>query len=74
MYFLSVFQKLAWQNKEAHERKTNYMPQKYSSLRAVPAYNRFINERFQRCLDLYLCPRKRIVKVLLLRIIVASTL
>ena len=25
----------------------------------VPAYDRFINERFERCLDLYLCPRTR---------------
>ena len=25
----------------------------------VPAYRRFINERFERCLDLYLCPRTR---------------
>ena len=25
----------------------------------VPAYARFINERFERCLDLYLCPRTR---------------
>ena len=25
----------------------------------VPAYDRFIKERFERCLDLYLCPRSR---------------
>lgn len=31
----------------------------YLSLRQVPAYERFINERFERCLDLYLCPRMR---------------
>ena len=31
----------------------------FSSLRQVPAYDRFINERFERCLDLYLCPRTR---------------
>ncbi|CAI7768170.1 unnamed protein product, partial [Closterium sp. NIES-54] len=29
----------------------------YTSLRSVPAYPRFIRERFERCLDLYLCPR-----------------
>ncbi|CAI7841681.1 unnamed protein product, partial [Closterium sp. NIES-54] len=29
----------------------------YKSLRSVPAYPRFIRERFERCLDLYLCPR-----------------
>ncbi|KAK9914855.1 hypothetical protein WJX75_001346 [Coccomyxa subellipsoidea] len=31
----------------------------FPSLRQVPAYDRFINERFERCLDLYLCPRTR---------------
>ena len=25
----------------------------------VPAYASFIKERFERCLDLYLCPRTR---------------
>ena len=28
-------------------------------MRLVPAYSDFINERFDRCLDLYLCPRTR---------------
>ena len=39
------------------KRKLHFIPEKYSSLREVPAYSRFIKERFQRCLDLYLCPR-----------------
>ncbi|KAJ8670300.1 hypothetical protein QAD02_001559 [Eretmocerus hayati] len=39
------------------KRKLHFIPQKYESLRQVPAYSRFIKERFQRCLDLYLCPR-----------------
>ncbi|KAJ3090770.1 Ribosome biogenesis protein 1 [Quaeritorhiza haematococci] len=34
-----------------------FVPKKYESLRTVPAYDRFIQERFDRCLDLYLCPR-----------------
>ncbi|KAJ9597872.1 hypothetical protein L9F63_011273 [Diploptera punctata] len=42
-----------------YKRKLHFLPQKYSSLRVVPAYDRFIIERFQRCLDLYLCPRAR---------------
>lgn len=25
----------------------------------MPAYDRYIKERFERCLDLYLCPRTR---------------
>ncbi|XP_026822167.1 ribosome biogenesis protein BOP1 homolog [Rhopalosiphum maidis] len=41
------------------KRKLHYVPQKYSSLRQVPAYPKFIKERFTRCMDLYLCPRAR---------------
>jgi len=29
----------------------------YDALRRVPAYSPYVVERFQRCLDLYLCPR-----------------
>ncbi|CAG9853736.1 unnamed protein product [Phyllotreta striolata] len=39
------------------KRKLHFVPQKFDSLRKVPAYPRFIKERFLRCLDLYLCPR-----------------
>ncbi|XP_074112143.1 ribosome biogenesis protein BOP1 homolog [Cotesia typhae] len=39
------------------KRKLHFIPQKYNSLRTVPAYPDFIKERFQRCLDLYMCPR-----------------
>ncbi|XP_043257185.1 ribosome biogenesis protein BOP1 homolog isoform X1 [Colletes gigas] len=39
------------------KRKLHFIPQKYDSLREVPAYSKYIKERFQRCLDLYLCPR-----------------
>ncbi|RKO87314.1 WD40-repeat-containing domain protein [Blyttiomyces helicus] len=35
-----------------------YLPDyRYPNLRSVPGYGRFIQERFDRCLDLYLCPR-----------------
>ena len=36
---------------------------RYGSLREVPGYQRFIQERFERCLDLYLCPRQRKMRV-----------
>ncbi|EFA05408.1 ribosome biogenesis protein BOP1 homolog [Tribolium castaneum] len=39
------------------KRKLHFVPQKFESLRHVPAYPRYIKERFLRCLDLYLCPR-----------------
>ncbi|KXZ47270.1 hypothetical protein GPECTOR_36g122 [Gonium pectorale] len=41
------------------EDRPRQLPQSFPSLRAVPAYSEFIKERFERCLDLYLCPRVR---------------
>ncbi|KAI8089145.1 NUC169 domain-containing protein [Halteromyces radiatus] len=48
-----------WNDMDAPDRPKNYLPKKYNSLRKVPAYDQFIQERFQRCLDLYLAPRVR---------------
>ncbi|XP_074681561.1 ribosome biogenesis protein BOP1 [Strix aluco] len=62
-YLLSEEEQLAWEQQEAAERKLNFVPQQYRCLRAVPAYTRFIHERFERCLDLYLCPRQRKMRV-----------
>ncbi|XP_056008764.1 ribosome biogenesis protein bop1-A-like [Ostrea edulis] len=62
-YLLTKEEEEKWQNMEPEERRMNFLPQKYSSLRLVPAYKRFINERFERCLDLYLCPRKPKIKM-----------
>jgi ribosome biogenesis protein ERB1 len=33
------------------------IPKKFSNLRSVGAYEHAVRERFERCLDLYLCPR-----------------
>lgn len=41
------------------EERPAFMPAAYDCLRRVPAYEHFIKERFERCLDLYLCPRTR---------------
>jgi ribosome biogenesis protein ERB1 len=41
------------------EDRPAFLPRAFGSLREVPAYARFIHERFERCLDLYLCPRIR---------------
>ncbi|XP_072216736.1 ribosome biogenesis protein BOP1 [Excalfactoria chinensis] len=62
-YLLSEEEKLAWEQQEPAERRLNFVPQQYRCLRAVPAYPRFIHERFERCLDLYLCPRQRKMRV-----------
>lgn len=53
---MKEWRKLATQ---PHKRKLHFLPQKYNSLREVPAYPRYLRERFLRCLDLYLCPRAR---------------
>ncbi|KAI3438768.1 hypothetical protein D9Q98_001186 [Chlorella vulgaris] len=41
------------------EDRPQFVPTAYDCLRRVPAYANFIKERFERCLDLYLCPRTR---------------
>jgi ribosome biogenesis protein ERB1 len=33
------------------------LPAKYDALRKTPLYEDLIKEHFERCLDLYLCPR-----------------
>lgn len=50
---------------EAEERgePAPFRPKAYDALRRVPAYENFIKERFERCLDLYLCPRTRIKRL-----------
>lgn len=49
----------AWEATDPEDRVTNFLPTKYESLRHVPGYDHFINERFERCLDLYLAVRVR---------------
>uniref|UniRef100_G3UGV3 Ribosome biogenesis protein BOP1 n=1 Tax=Loxodonta africana TaxID=9785 RepID=G3UGV3_LOXAF len=62
-YLPSEEERLAWERQEPGEGKLDFLPHKFPSLRAVPAYSRFIQERFERCLDLYLCPRQRKMRV-----------
>lgn len=52
-----------WNDTDEVDRAQNFLPQKYSCLRHVPAYPQLINEKFDRCLDLYLCPRKMKMKL-----------
>ncbi|KAJ2720021.1 Ribosome biogenesis protein erb1 [Coemansia sp. Benny D115] len=47
----------AWEAADPEDRRTRFLPQDFGALRAVPAYSHFVDERFQRCLDLYLAPR-----------------
>ena len=39
------------------DRRGKVIPIKFDAMRKIPAYDRFIHERFERCLDLYLLPR-----------------
>lgn len=39
------------------EKPYNFVPQKFESLRKVPLYQDLVREHFERCLDLYMCPR-----------------
>ncbi|MQM10560.1 hypothetical protein Taro_043454 [Colocasia esculenta] len=41
------------------EDRPKLIPKRYESLRSVPAYEHGMREVFERCLDLYLCPRTR---------------
>eukprot|EP00744_Colponema_vietnamica_P002685 GILI01004181.1.p1 GENE.GILI01004181.1~~GILI01004181.1.p1 ORF type:complete len:673 (+),score=203.38 GILI01004181.1:721-2739(+) len=46
-----------WNTLDPEDRPHSFVPQKFDALRRVPLYSNFIRERFDRCLDLYLCPR-----------------
>ncbi|XP_053208565.1 ribosome biogenesis protein bop1-A-like [Panonychus citri] len=46
-----------WTESEPEERKIKFIPERFERLRHVPRYKNFIKERFDRCQDLYLCPR-----------------
>lgn len=60
-YLLSESEKerLAQVKADSNGKINPFIPQKYDALRKVPAFKNFIRERFDRCLDLYLCPRAK---------------
>ncbi|CAD6889373.1 unnamed protein product [Tilletia laevis] len=58
-YLFTEEEKKAWESAEAEDRKTSFVPAKYDAFRRVPGYRDFVQERFERCLDLYLAPRIR---------------
>jgi ribosome biogenesis protein ERB1 len=62
-YLFDDEEKQKWLNQEPEDRRQNFIPEKNSSLRTVPAYHNFIKERFDRCLDMYMCPRQRKMRV-----------
>ncbi|XP_077404507.1 ribosome biogenesis protein bop1 [Vanacampus margaritifer] len=62
-YLFTEEERDLWEQQDPADRKLPLAPVKFSSLRQVPAFPRFIHERFERCLDLYLCPRQRKMRV-----------
>ena len=42
---------------DEEERTFNFIPQCFDKIPKIPFYDKLIQERFQRWLDLYLCPR-----------------
>lgn len=58
-YLPTKDEKEAWESIDPEEREKEYLPSKHDALRKVPAYDTFVKERFERCLDLYLAPRIR---------------
>ncbi|KAJ6257254.1 Ribosome biogenesis protein ERB1 [Drechslerella dactyloides] len=58
-YLPSEKEKKEWEDQDPEDREKNYLPRSHKALRLVPGYNGSTNERFERCLDLYLAPRVR---------------
>ncbi|KAJ1897709.1 Ribosome biogenesis protein erb1, partial [Coemansia sp. IMI 209127] len=56
-YLPTEKERQAWLDAGPEDRKRSFLPEDFGSLRMVPGYSQFIQERFQRCLDLYLAPR-----------------
>lgn len=49
----------AWQEQDEEDRTRDFLPQDHAALRRVAGYERFLKERFNRSMDLYLAPRVR---------------
>lgn len=62
-YLPTEEEKKQWEETEPEDRERDYLPQKHSALRLVPGYGRFIKDRFNRQLDLYMAPRVQRVKL-----------
>lgn len=57
-YLLSEEEQKKREETGEDEEQGAFLPKKHDTLRHVAGYEHFVKERFERCLDLYLCPRK----------------
>ena len=62
-YLFDEKEQKEWLESDPEERRIDFMPAKYDSLRKVPQYDKFYQERLDRCMDLYLAPRQAKMKV-----------
>lgn len=58
-YLPNRAEKEAWEKLDEEDRDKDFLPTSHESLRKVPGYDKFVKEKFERCLDLYLAPRIR---------------
>ena len=58
-YLPDAAEKKAWEDANVESRERDFLPANHDALRKVPGYERFVKEKFDRCLDLYLAPRVR---------------
>lgn len=58
-YLPNRAEKEAWEKLDEEDRDKDFLPTNHESLRKVPGYDKFVKEKFERCLDLYLAPRIR---------------
>ncbi|GAA6034052.1 hypothetical protein JCM8097_000668 [Rhodosporidiobolus ruineniae] len=56
-YLWTAEEEKEFNEQEKEDKKGKLVPRKFNALRNVPAYADFVQERFDRCLDLYLAPR-----------------
>lgn len=48
-----------WERQDEEDRTRDFLPKDHAALRRVPGYAKFVKDKFERCLDLYLAPRVR---------------
>ncbi|MCJ1364595.1 Ribosome biogenesis protein erb1 [Acarospora aff. strigata] len=58
-YLPDKAERAAWEEADDEDKAKEYLPTNHDSLRKVPGYDKFLKEKFERCLDLYLAPRVR---------------
>lgn len=57
-YLMDEEERKKWEAGDWSTREKNFLPAKFSCMRHVPFYARALNERYERCLDLFTLPRR----------------